>query len=184
MNFFRLKLTLQTENKRKQKDKQILEFYQKTEKAEEQEGFGDCNWWAWNTSQGIWKKAEGIGYQRKNGDHRDYTIVKISLNTQKSLWDLKKLAITPVKRWYEKLAIMIIKIIIIIIIIISARQKKKTCWIVDFAVPADHRVNLKESEKRNKYLDFPRKLKNLWNMKAMVIPIVNDADDKGLVQGL
>ncbi len=36
-------------------------------------------------------------------------------------------------------------------------NKKK---IVDFAVPAVHRVNLKESEKKDKYLDLARELKN------------------------
>ena len=30
---------------------------------------------------------------------------------------------------------------------------------MDFAVPADHRVKLKESEKKNKYLDLARELK-------------------------
>ena len=30
---------------------------------------------------------------------------------------------------------------------------------VDFAVPADHRVKLKESEKKDKYLDPARELK-------------------------
>ena len=32
--------------------------------------------------------------------------------------------------------------------------KKKTCKIVNFAVPADHRVELKESETKDKYLDL------------------------------
>ena len=31
---------------------------------------------------------------------------------------------------------------------------------MDFAVPPDHRVNLKESEKRDKYLYLARELKN------------------------
>ena len=44
-------------------------------------------------------------------------------------------------------------------------NKKKICKIVDFAVPADHRINLKESEKKDKYLDLARELKKLWNMK-------------------
>ncbi len=44
---------------------------------------------------------------------------------------------------------------------------------MDFAVPADHGVKLKESEKK-KYLDLPRELKKLWNMKLTVIPIVID----------
>ena len=33
------------------------------------------------------------------------------------------------------------------------------CKIVDFSVPADHRIKLKECEKRDKYLDLARKLK-------------------------
>ena len=47
------------------------------------------------------------------------------------------------------------------LIIIKKKQKKKTkiCKIVDFAVPADHRIKLKECEKRDKFLDLARKLK-------------------------
>ena len=48
----------------------------------------------------------------------------------------------------------------------------RICRIVNFAVPADHRVKLKESEKRVKYLDLARELKNLWNMKVTITPIV------------
>ena len=36
----------------------------------------------------------------------------------------------------------------------------KPCTIVDFAVPADHRVKLKEIEKKDKYLDFALELKD------------------------
>ena len=43
---------------------------------------------------------------------------------------------------------------------------------MDFAVPADHRIKLKESKKKDKYLDFARELKKLWNMKVTIIPIV------------
>ena len=35
----------------------------------------------------------------------------------------------------------------------------RTCKMVDFAVPGDHRVKLKENEKKDKYLDLVRKLK-------------------------
>ena len=38
------------------------------------------------------------------------------------------------------------------------KKKKKICKIVDFAVPADHRIKLKECEKRDKYLDHAREL--------------------------
>ena len=59
--------------------------------------------------------------------------------------------------------------------------------IVDFAAPADHRIKLKECEKKDKYHDLARELKKLWNMKATIIPIVSGAFDaitKGLLKGL
>ncbi len=59
---------------------------------------------------------------------------------------------------------------------------------MDFAVPADHRVKLKESEKKDKDLDLARELKKkLWNMKVTIIPIIICAlgtVTKGLIKGL
>ena len=53
------------------------------------------------------------------------------------------------------------------------KKRKKTCRIVNFAVPADHRVKLKESEKRDRYLELTSQLKKkLWSMKVTIIPIV------------
>ena len=55
---------------------------------------------------------------------------------------------------------------------------------MDFAVPVDYRVKSKEGENKDKYLDLPRELKNLWNMKVTIIPIVIGAlgtVTKGLV---
>ena len=46
---------------------------------------------------------------------------------------------------------------------------------MDFAVPADRRVKLKESEKKDKYLDLARELEKtnkLWNMKVTIIQIL------------
>ena len=40
--------------------------------------------------------------------------------------------------------------------LIIINKKKKICKIVDFAVSADHRIKLKECEKRDKYLDLAR----------------------------
>ena len=34
------------------------------------------------------------------------------------------------------------------------KKKKRTCRIGDFDVPVDHKVKLKESEKKDKYLDL------------------------------
>ena len=36
----------------------------------------------------------------------------------------------------------------------SDSQQKKRTWIVDFAIPVNHRVKLKESKKQDKYLDL------------------------------
>ena len=52
------------------------------------------------------------------------------------------------------------------------QEKKRTCKIVDFAVPADCGIKLKECEKKDKYLDLARELKKLWNMQVTIIPIV------------
>ena len=52
-----------------------------------------------------------------------------------------------------------------LIIINKKKKKKRICKIVNFAVPADHRINLKEIEKKDKYRDLARELKNLWNIK-------------------
>ena len=57
---------------------------------------------------------------------------------------------------------------------------------MNFAVSADLRVKLKESEKRDKYLDLAKELENLLNMSAMVIPVVIGAIGtifSGLVKG-
>ena len=51
------------------------------------------------------------------------------------------------------------------------REREKTCRIVNFAFPADHRVKLKESGKRDKYQDLVRDLK-----KAMELESDGDTD--------
>ena len=67
------------------------------------------------------------------------------------------------------------------------KKKKKIFKIVEFAVPADHRIKLKECEKIDKYLDLVRELKKIWNMKVTIIPIVIGAFGtltKGLLKAL
>ena len=71
--------------------------------------------------------------------------------------------------------------------LIIINKKKRICKIVDFAVPAHNRINLKECGKKDKYLDIARELKRLWNMKVMIVPIVIGAFGtitKGLLKGL
>ena len=71
--------------------------------------------------------------------------------------------------------------------LIIINKKKRTCKIVDFAVPANHRIKLKECEKKDKYLDLARELKKLWNMQVTIMPIVIGTFgtvDKRLLKGL
>ena len=55
---------------------------------------------------------------------------------------------------------------------------------MDFAVPADHRLKLKETEKKDKYLDLATELKKLWNMKETIIPRALGTVTKILLKGL
>ena len=73
------------------------------------------------------------------------------------------------------------------LIISNKKKKKRTCKIVDFAVPANHRIKLKECEKKATYIYLARELKKTWNMQVTNIPIVNGAFGtvtKGLLKGL
>ena len=45
--------------------------------------------------------------------------------------------------------------------LIIINKIKRTCKIVDFAIPADHRLKLRECEKKDKYLERPRELRKL-----------------------
>ena len=100
--------------------------------------------------------------KRTCGDHPNYSFIKIGQNTEKSLWDLRKLAVTqpPVRNHRLTLVWKNPKIIIIIIII------------VDFAAQADRKGKIKKSEKRDKYLALARELRKLWNIGLTVILIV------------
>ena len=68
--------------------------------------------------------------------------------------------------------------------LIIINKKTKICKIVDFAVPADHIINLKESEKKDKYLDLAREIKKLWNMKVTIVIGAFGTTTKGLLKDL
>ena len=91
--------------------------------------------------------------------------------THKLLWDFKTQTDHPILARQPDLVII--------------NKEKRTCQIVNFGFPDDHRVKLKES-KKDKCLNLARELKKLWNMKVTVIPILIDAlgtVTKGLVKG-
>ena len=74
-----------------------------------------------------------------------------------------------------------------LIIIKKKKKKRESATLSDFAFAADHRIKLKESEKKDKCFDLARELKKIWNMLVTIIPIVIGAFGivtKGLLKGL
>ena len=71
---------------------------------------------------------------------------------------------------------------------VIVKKEKKICRTKDFVVSVDHRIKLKESEKKDIYFDLAGELKkNPLNMKVMVISIVIGAlgiVTNGLIKGL
>ena len=58
---------------------------------------------------------------------------------------------------------------------------------MDFSVQADHRIKLKENEKKDKYLNIAREFKKLRDMKLTIVPLaIGDfgAVTKELIKGL
>ena len=70
-------------------------------------------------------------------------------NTQKLLWDFDIQTDHLISARRPDL----------IIINKKKKKKKKICKVADFAVSADHRIKLKECEKRDKYVNLARELK-------------------------
>ena len=51
-------------------------------------------------------------------------------------------------------------------------KKRRTCKIIDFAVPGDSRIEEKEKEKIEKYQNLRRELQKIWNVSVKIIPSV------------
>ena len=55
---------------------------------------------------------------------------------------------------------------------VVVEKKRRTCKIIDFAVPEDSRIEEKEKEKIEKYQDLRRELQKIWNVRVKIIPLV------------
>ena len=51
-------------------------------------------------------------------------------------------------------------------------KKRRTCKIIDFAVPGDSRIEEQEKEKIKKYQDLRGELQKIWNVSMKIIPSV------------
>ena len=129
----------------------------------ESDNYTKCDWCSWYSLQRIGTRTEWLRNNRTDWDCPNNRISAIAQNTENSPGDLRRHFCHS--DWCKILSRS--KIIII----------KSICRIVDFAVSADHRVKLKENEKRYKYLDLAWEMKKLWNIKLTVIPKVIGALD-------
>ena len=121
----------------------------------------------------LWEMCKKLKLDHTNKWNMHNPAPVLENNTHKLLWDFD---IYTDKRISARRPDLII-----------INKKKRTCKFVDFAVPADHRIKLKVREKKDKYLDLARELKELWNMQVTITPIVIDAFGtvtKGLLKEL
>lgn len=56
--------------------------------------------------------------------------------------------------------------------IVLHNRAKKTCLLIDVAIPDDQNITLKEAEKISKYKDLQIEVQRMWNTKAKVVPVV------------
>ena len=51
-------------------------------------------------------------------------------------------------------------------------------------VPSDRNIALKEIEKKNEYKDLELEIQRMWQMKTVMIPVVDEAVKKGMVENI
>jgi hypothetical protein len=56
--------------------------------------------------------------------------------------------------------------------IIIRDNEKRTCILIDAAIPGDRNVFKKEDEKILKYKDLTIEIQRIWNLKTRVIPVI------------
>jgi hypothetical protein len=71
--------------------------------------------------------------------------------------------------------------------VVIKSRKDKTCILIHVAIPAHRNVLQKEAERKLKYNNLCREIREMWNMKCMVIPSITGATGivtKGLQKNL
>ena len=89
-----------------------------------------------------WKMCRKFQFDHTNKLYMHNPAPVLENDTHKPLWDfnIQTDHLIPARRPH----------------LIMFNKRKRICKIVDFAVLVDHRINLKESEKKDKYLDLAR----------------------------
>ena len=94
----------------------------------ESDGNNNCNWCSWYSHQKIDTWTGGFGNKRTNGDHPNYSFIKIGQNAEKSPGDLRRLAATqtPIRKYRLMLLWKTLKRVILIIVISTQLNNEKT----------------------------------------------------------
>ena len=102
----------------------------------------------------LWELCKLLEFQHTNKKNMHKSEYVLGNETNNLLWnfDKKFLARTPD--------------------LVLIHKKKRSGYLLDFTVPADHWVKAMVNETLDKYMGFARKLKKWWSMKVTVIPIV------------
>ena len=110
----------------------------------ESDDYTSCGWCSLYSHQEIGIGTKGLRDKRMSGDHPNYSVVEIVQNTEKSPGDLRRLGVTqsPVESYQLTLV-----------------WKKIVNESNDHDTLVNHRVNIKERENGDKYLDLVRERK-------------------------
>ena len=92
----------------------------------------------WHTQYSHQRLIKELGNKKTSEDHPNYCIVEIGQNTEESPGDLRRFAVTQT---------------------LVEKHQLRLMWKI-LKYPADHWVELKESEKKDKYFDLYWELKN------------------------
>ena len=87
----RLKLK---ESEKRDRYQDLARELRKKTMEHESDGDTNYNWGALYSYQKIDKGTGGLGNKKSNGDHLNYSIIKIGQNTEKSPGDLRRFAVT------------------------------------------------------------------------------------------
>ena len=124
------------------RDKSINLIISECGKLEQKEYKARHDW----VGKGIhWEMCKKFKFDHANKSYMHNPAHVLENDTHKLLWDFNIQTDRLISAKRQDLIII--------------NKKKKICKIVDFTVQADHRINLKECEKRDKYLDLSRELK-------------------------
>ena len=141
----------------KRKERQVFQPCYGIEKnvVHKRDVYTNCNWCSWYSHRRISTRTWGGRNNRMSGDNPSYCILEIVKNTEKSPGDVSKLVVTQIPVKDHHLTQMWK---IIVVITRSSSGDLANEYTLSFQQPPTCQ---NKTNKKNKYLEVSRKLKNL-----------------------